>query len=611
MLCVDNLSWTPPKSEIPLIDRLSLRLPAGHLVAVIGPSGSGKSTFLRLLAGIYPADQGEVTWKGRARNPCGFEPGELALVPQFSNVHESLSVMENIADSLSLRQRLRWVERMSHTHRILDAVGLAEISQRRARVLSGGQRRRLALGIELASDPDILLCDEVTSGLDPQAETDVTELLYSLAHNQGRLVISVIHSLSHLHRYDSILVLHGGHVTFHAQPEYLLHYFHVDHAEEIYPRLTQRTPSQWHASWVKHRPDYYETHRFSAGDDQLLLGPLTSDADLCEEAPGEKRQQGEDEKPKATPLSQTPLIEQTAPIHSQPDKRSKRKLPGLLWQAWVVLRRRFLLMVREPGGLMLQLALLIGFPLVVALFALNGLPQIQKLNMGLDIGLLQQLRESYDYVVESTRAGGLVSGLVMLQVILLGLIASNNAAREIASSRLLIEKEKLAGLRPSALVTATLLYLALLVTLQSLWMAWFVDSVCRFPGSAALQALALLFLNGALTLTCLAISSWSHSSEKASLLSLYVVGFQLPLSGAVLALPEFIGAITRPFIAAYWAWSGFIQTMRQTDHYDVVLRVSETPFSPLVLCFWVLGAHMVLALFVVWQGVRRPAWDAH
>ena len=81
---------------------------------------------------------------------------------------------------------------------------------RTVKVLSGGQKRRLGLAMELVSDPKILLCDEVTSGLDPRSEREIVRLLHDLSRKDGRIVLSVTHSLAHLELYDSILVLHEG-----------------------------------------------------------------------------------------------------------------------------------------------------------------------------------------------------------------------------------------------------------------------------------------------------------------------------------------------------------------------------------------------------------------
>ena len=81
---------------------------------------------------------------------------------------------------------------------ILDKVGLKELSDRKVKVLSGGQKRRLSLALELVTDPTLLLCDEVTSGLDPRSEKEIVTLLHSLSQNKKRIVVNVTHSLNHL-----------------------------------------------------------------------------------------------------------------------------------------------------------------------------------------------------------------------------------------------------------------------------------------------------------------------------------------------------------------------------------------------------------------------------
>ncbi len=109
------------------------------------------------------------------------------------------------------------------------------------KVLSGGQRRRLGLALELVTDPALLLCDEVTSGLDPKSEREITQLLHDLARqSDGRIVISVTHSLANLSLYDSILVLHEGRVIYHGPPRALTHYFSIEKTEDVYPELARR-----------------------------------------------------------------------------------------------------------------------------------------------------------------------------------------------------------------------------------------------------------------------------------------------------------------------------------------------------------------------------------
>jgi hypothetical protein len=196
----------------------------------------------------------------------------------------------------------------------------------------------------------------------------------------------------------------------------------------------------------------------------------------------------------------------------------------------------------------------------------------------------------------------------MFQVVLLSLMGSNNSAREIAGERPIYEKEKFGGLRPSAYLASKVAFLACLVIAQSLWMAFFVNFFGAFRGDFIEHAGFLLLINAAMTAICLAISSLMRTAEQASLLSIYLVGFQLPLSGAVLALPEHIEAFTRPFISAYWAWSGSVEAL-QTQVHDAVKSVIDTGLSPQNAAFYTLGAHIIIAMIATWAGARRPQWD--
>jgi hypothetical protein len=99
-----------------------------------------------------------------------------------------------------------------------------------------------------------------------------------------------------------------------------------------------------------------------------------------------------------------------------------------------------------------------------------------------------------------------------------------------------------------------------------------------------------------------------RTSEQASLLSIYLVGFQLPLSGAVLALPENIESFTRPFISAYWGWSGSVEGL-QTQVHDAVKSVIDTSLSASQACTYTLCAHIGVGLLAAWAGARRHQWD--
>lgn len=187
-----------------------------------------------------------------------FEPSEIGFVPQFSIAYDQLSVDENVESAARLRCRFDSVDDLDDSiDNALEVTGMEGIADRDVKILSGGQKRRLALAMELVSNPRLLICDEVTSGLDPRSEHDIVDLLHEISRSEGRIVISVTHSLSHLDMYDSILVMHQGCVAYHGSPKTMLHYFGVSSLEEIYPKLQDREGPSWCRSWGKHRDSYY------------------------------------------------------------------------------------------------------------------------------------------------------------------------------------------------------------------------------------------------------------------------------------------------------------------------------------------------------------------
>ncbi len=567
----------------PLLTGISATFPRGHFGAIIGPSGCGKSTLLRVITGVADGEEtGSIFWDGRDLSEDDFAPSEIGFVPQFSIAHDDLTVRECVAYSMRLRVRKMHGPALAEAvGRLLDEVNMTEFADRRVRVLSGGQRRRLALAMELTSRPVMLLCDEVTSGLDPQSEDEIVRLLHGLSRADGRVVLSVTHSLRHLALYDSVLVLYRGIAAYHGPPEFLGHYFRCNDPEELYTQLENRLPEEWAVSWTKHRCAFTEAVAGNPGehlDEVDFASTPVPDSNVTMETP-------------AAPTTTSP------PPALSP--------PGVVSQFVTLTARRFQIFLRDRAQIVLQVGLIIGFPMLVAIFAWNGLPAVRNPSMGMDLDVVKQLVEARDFLLQATHVGSLVSGIVMFQVILLTLMGANNSGREIAAERLIFEKEKLSGLAPLSYVASKAVFFSMLVLAQSFWMGFIVHFLCGFPGPFGEQMVFLLLVNAAMTSICLAISSFMGSAEQASLVSIYLVGFQLPLSGAVLALPEWVGSITRPFIAAYWSWSGILQTLRGERYYDIVQTVAQTALSPAALCLYVLGAHVVIGLFAAWLGCQR------
>jgi len=587
--------------DFPLLHEIGIRVPKGHFMAIVGPSGCGKTTLLKTIAGLIPESDGALFWNGRNLSEGeDFSPSEIGYVPQFSIAYDPLTVDESVEAATRLRVRTRNAEELdARIDRVLSETGLDLIADRQVRVLSGGQKRRLGLAMELVSDPDILLCDEVTSGLDPRSEREIVHLLHALSRKDGRVVLSVTHSLAHLELYDSILVLHEGRVAFHGPPEKLTHYFSVHDTEEVYPRLANQPSDRWQSSWRKHR-ESYEAMLQRRRDKLIASGELRVPETAKVAQPEEDGKDGKDGT-KAETKAETQSTTKAA------TRSTAVELPGVFSQFTTLLSRRWRIFFRDRGQVFLQLAILLCFPILVILFADRAQGNISRYSDVRQSDFIAEIQEQQRVMSDQAKVGSAVSGIIMFQVVLLALMGSNNSAREIAGERPIYEKEKFGGLRPSAYIASKLAFLACLVIAQSLWMAFFVEFRGSFRGDFFQHVGFLLMVNAAMTGICLAISAWMRTAEQASLLSIYLVGFQLPLSGAVLALPENIEALTRPFISAYWAWSGSVESLTIQVN-DAVKSVVETSLSPIDLCQYILVIHILVAIFFAWLGARRPQW---
>ncbi len=577
MLETRNICLEVEGEEEPLflLNNINFCVPKGHFMAIVGPSGCGKTTLLKSIAGIMATTSGSFFWEGRDLAEEGdFKPYEIGYVPQFSIAYDELTVDESIECSARLRVKGDEDEINDLVDSVLEETGLTEIADRQVKRLSGGQKRRLSLAMELVSHPRVLLCDEVTSGLDPRSEQEIVELLHNLSRKEGRIVISVTHSLAQMDLYDSIMVLVKGNLAYHGTPAAMIHYFGVQRVEDVYPQLALREPEDWSRSWLKHRADYYRRMESEHVEKYRLMG---------QEPPAEGGPAAGDEE-------------------------EEEETPSFFCQFFNLLKRRFTILARDKTQLILQLAMIIVFPILVALFSSKGQEQLHNLTDQASNDIAAEVQEQQRIAETRAKVGSAQSGIIMFEVILLGLMGSNNSSREIAGERQIMEKEKFAGTKTSAYLSSKLVYLAVLVLVQSLWMYLFVQYFWPLRGDMWNHLGFLLLANAAMTTVCLGISANCKTPDQASLLSIYLVGFQLPLSGAVLALPTVIEKITQPFISAYWAWSGSVMGL-DNDVLKAVNGIVQTTFSPISLCHGILIAHVVAGIVLAYIGARRERWE--
>jgi len=194
---------------------VSMRVEPGEFIMLAGPSGSGKTTLLSILGCVLSPSAGEVRLFGepvsgrRESDLPDLRLSYIGFVFQGHNLIASLSALDNIALLLKLRGHAP-AEARRQARALLAEVGLADKADSKPRDLSGGQRQRVAIARALAGGPPLILADEPTAALDAENGLKVTELLRTLAREQGRTVIVVTHDNRIFHLADRILHIEDG-----------------------------------------------------------------------------------------------------------------------------------------------------------------------------------------------------------------------------------------------------------------------------------------------------------------------------------------------------------------------------------------------------------------
>lgn len=235
-------------AETTLIDDVSISVAPRSLVAVVGPSGSGKSTLLGALTGLRPADSGRVLIDGQDLYASYADwRFRIGYVPQQDLVPPQLTVREALAYAAKLRfpSDTTAQERGKRIDAVLQDLRLSERRDLRIDRLSGGQRKRVSVALELLTRPPLLFLDEPTSGLDPGLDRQLMLLLRELA-DDGRTVMVVTHAMDNLELCDQVLVLAaGGHVAYFGPPDQAPAYFRANDWAGIFLALEGQPGSEW------------------------------------------------------------------------------------------------------------------------------------------------------------------------------------------------------------------------------------------------------------------------------------------------------------------------------------------------------------------------------
>lgn len=231
-----------------ILDNAELVAGVGQFVGLLGPSGAGKSTLLKAAIGLSPAQQGSILVDGEdiTEDPSHLS-SMVGYVPQDDIVHSELTVEQALMFSARLRlpQGIPESEIRNLIEHTCGKLGLEKLLKQRIKEssgggLSGGQRKRVSVAVELLSSPRFLFLDEPTSGLDPATETELMGIFRLLA-NQGRTVVCTTHVVENAHLMDKLIVVDAGRTVFSGEWRDAPGHFGASNLIGMYVKLEEDT----------------------------------------------------------------------------------------------------------------------------------------------------------------------------------------------------------------------------------------------------------------------------------------------------------------------------------------------------------------------------------
>lgn len=226
---------------------LNFSIFSGEFVGLLGPSGSGKSTLLKSCCGLIKPSSGQILMNGENfyENPSKWR-NKIGYVPQDDIIHQELSVEKAIFYSAKLRlpSDLSLDRKKALTSKVIAEVGLSERASLKIKKLSGGQRKRASIAVELLNNPEILFLDEPTSGQDPQLEEALMKLFKQMSQ-KGTSVIVTTHAMASIEMLDLVLLVQEGRLVYFGPPQELLNFFDSRSYEGVFKNLVKDKPENW------------------------------------------------------------------------------------------------------------------------------------------------------------------------------------------------------------------------------------------------------------------------------------------------------------------------------------------------------------------------------
>ena len=511
--------WVRP--DLNILQNISLIFQPREFIVVVGQSGGGKTTLVDAIAGYRPATHGEVQVNDVDvyRNFDAIRT-EIGYVPQKDIIHMELTVFQALDYAAQLRMPPDTTKEERHQRimEVLEDLDLAHRKDTQISELSGGQQKRVSIGVELLTKPGLFFLDEPTSGLDPGTETAFMQLMRRLA-DQGRTIALITHATKNVMLADKVVFLaRGGYLAWFGPPEEALEYFDQFRSErdrrardiefdEIYAILddpSKGTPEVWAERYSQH-PAYK----------RYVEAPLR-EADMA-------------------PAARSPADTTSLPAR-QVEARPERRQVSALRQFLILSARNVKILTRDRFGLLLMLA---AAPLVslldVVLAAVLGSDPFDFTDGSMPNVLIT--------LFLPTVYGVMVGGLAQM--------------REIVKEQEIYKRERLVNLRLIPYITSKIWVAALLALYQSLVYAGVHYLAFEMPGGA--QEFALIYVSLALATMAgmmlgLFASALAPNPNTAPLIIILLMLPQIVLGGALVPIPE---AVSAP-ISTRWAFEAFM-----------------------------------------------------
>jgi len=477
-------------NNVRLLHDIDLRAAPNTLTALIGPSGAGKTTLGRLLTGLTSPTAGQVVFAGHDlhANYAALR-SRIGFVPQDDVVHGQLTVRQalNYSAELRLPPDTTKAEREAVCNRVMQELGLAERAGLRVDKLSGGQRKRVSVAVELLTSPTLLVLDEPTSGLDPALDRQVMEMLKELAQG-GRIVVVVTHSLAYLHLTNQVLLLApGGLPSYLGPPGGIKEIFGTDDWASVFQAVVDEPAGYWHK--------YLQRAGHSA----------TEIAEI--------------EKGAAAHVARVGV---TATLPLAPAATRRREA---IRQAFTLMRRQMRLIFADVG----YFIFLAAMPVALGILALvvpgsNGFGAPPSLDIGKQ---------------PSTEP----SQLLMLLVLGACFMGASLTVRDLVGERPIFVRERSAGVAPSSYLVSKLVVFGLASLVQAVILVGIVLAAKPPPGhgavlpSGSIELMLDIALVAAVSMALgLLVSSLARSSEQVMPLLVVMTMTQLVMSGGLVPI---------------------------------------------------------------------------